>query len=163
MKIIKRILLVLLGLLLIAQFIRPSKNISNSKTTNDINEKFILPQDVATMLRTSCYDCHSNETHYPWYAEVQPIGWWLNSHIQDAKRHLNFSEFASYSLRRQYNKLEDIAQQVNDGLMPLPSYLIIHTDARLSQEHKERLIMWANATRDSMMAQYSLDSLERRK
>ena len=159
MKIIKRILFVFLGLLLIAQFIRPSKDVSNNKTINDISEKFILPQDVANMLRTSCYDCHSNETYYPWYAEVQPIGWWLNSHILDAKRHLNFSEFASYSPRRQYNKLEDIAQQVNEGSMPLPSYLIIHTDARLSQEHKERLITWVNATRDSMKA-YSGDSLE---
>jgi hypothetical protein len=100
---------------------------------------------------------------YPWYAEIQPVGWFLNNHIQGARRELNFSEFAGYRLRRQIIKLQQIAEQVSEDEMPLPSYLIIHTRAKLSQEQKDRLVAWANTMRDSMRAMYPADSLERRK
>ena len=163
MKILKRVLLVLGGLFVVLQFVRPSKNASDGNSPNEIGTKFNVPQDVQTVLQTSCYDCHSNTTRYPWYAEVQPVGWWLNDHIQDAKRELNFSEFGSYRLRRQYRKFEDISGEVGEGKMPLPAYLIIHTDAKLSQAQKERLVSWANAMRDSMKAMYPVDSLERKK
>jgi len=161
MKIFKRILFVLAGLFVILQFIRPPRNVSDSASTNDITSRFSVPPDVQNTLHTSCYDCHSNATRYPWYAEIQPVGWWLNSHIQEARRELNFSEFAGYQPRRQFIKLEQIVEQVSDNEMPLPSYLIIHTDAKLSQEQKEMLIAWTNAMRDSMKAMYPVDSLER--
>ena len=149
----------LAGLLVILQFIRPTKNIAEVASQNDIIKQFHPPQEVESILRTSCYDCHSNSTRYPWYAEVQPVAWWLNNHIQDGKKELNFSEFASYRLRRQYRKLDEMTKQVNEGEMPLPSYLFIHTDAKLSQEQKDRLIAWANAMRDTMKAKYPVDSL----
>ncbi len=161
MKIIKWILIVAAILLLIVQFIRPAKN-AGGNTADDISSTFTTPPDVAIMLRTSCYDCHSNETHYPWYVEVQPVGWWLNDHIQEAKKHLNFSEFSSRRLRWQYHKFEEIAEQVSESLMPLPSYLTLHNEAKLSQQQREQLTSWANAMRDSMKAMYPLDSLERR-
>lgn len=162
MKMLKRLLLAFAVLFVVLQFIRPPRNSADTNMANDVSAKFTLSRDVQTMLQTSCYDCHSNTTRYPWYAEVQPVGWWLNDHIQDAKRELNFSEFGSYRLRRQYRKFEEIGGEVEQGKMPLPSYLIIHTDARLSQEQKERLISWANALRDSMKAMYPVDSLERK-
>lgn len=105
---------------------------------------------------------HSNSTRYPWYAEVQPVGWWLNNHIEQGKRELNFSEFAGYCLRRQYRKLEDMVDQLNEGEMPLPSYLIIHTDAKLSREQKDGFVAWVNARRDTMKTNYPADSLMRR-
>jgi len=163
MKILKRVLLVLAGLLFILQFIRPPRNSSGSNATIDISTKFSVPQDVQNILHTSCYDCHSNNTMYPWYAEIQPVGWFLNNHIQGARRELNFSEFAGYRFRRQIIKLQQIAEQVSEDQMPLPSYLIIHNDAKLSQEQKDRLVAWANTMRDSMKAIYQADSLERRK
>ncbi|MBM2840251.1 MAG: cytochrome [Bacteroidetes bacterium] len=163
MKILKRILFVIAGLIVILQFIRPPRNISDSAPMNDIATRFNVPQDVQNTLRTSCYDCHSNTTRHPWYAEIQPVGWWLNSHIQDAKRELNFSEFAAYRPRRQFIKLEQIAEQVSESEMPLPSYLIIHTDARLSQERKDMLVAWTNVMRDSMKTMYPVDSLERQR
>jgi len=161
MKILKRILVVLAVLLLVAQFIRPARNAGD--TSRDITAAMNVPEDVDIMLRTSCYDCHSNETRYPWYAELQPVGWWLNDHIQDAKRELNFSEFKSFRVRRQYVKLQESAEQLEKNLMPLPSYLFIHTDSRLSEQQKERLISWINASRDSMKKIYPPDSLERRR
>lgn len=163
MKILKRILFVIAGLFVILQFIRPPRNISDSAPMNDIATRFNVPQDVQNTLRTSCYDCHSNTTRHPWYAEIQPVGWWLNSHIQAARRELNFSEFAAYRPRRQFIKLEQIAEQVSESEMPLPSYLIIHTDARLSQERKDMLVAWTNVMRDSMKTMYPVDSLERQR
>ncbi len=161
-RILSIILLVLIGAFLILQLIRPEKNLAEGRSPSDIAVKLPVPHEVQNILRTSCYDCHSNNTRYPWYAEVQPFGWLLNDHIVHGKKELNFSEFGRYRLRRQYIKLQQIAGQVEDEEMPLPSYLIIHTEARLSAEQRERLIAWANAMRDTMKAMYPIDSLERR-
>ena len=167
MKILKRIVFVLAGLLIIGllvlQFFRPPGNTSDGDSANDISTRLSVPQDVERILRTSCYDCHSNSTMYPWYAEIQPVGWWLNSHIQAARKDLNFSEFAGYTIRRQFIKLQQIGQQVSEGEMPLPSYLLIHTDAKLSQGQVERLLAWTSAMRDSIKTRYPPDSLERRR
>jgi hypothetical protein len=163
MKILKRILIALAGLFVVIQVFRPARNDSSSNTTADLDTSLKMPQDVQQILQTSCYDCHSSTTRYPWYAEIQPVGWWLNNHIQGAKRQLNFSTFAYYRIGRQYHKLEDIIEQVDKDEMPLPSYLLLHADARLSQEQKEKLISWATSMRDSMKAIYPADSLERRK
>ena len=160
MKILKRIGLTLLGLAVILQFIRPAKNIADQPSKNDIATAFQIPEDVRAIVQTSCYDCHSNTTRYPWYSEIQPVGWWLGKHVAQGKRELNFSEFAGYRLRRQYMKFEKIGDQVSEGEMPLPSYLIIHTEARLSPEAKERIISWTNAMRDTMRLRYPADSLE---
>lgn len=162
MKVVKIILLVLLAAFVVIQFIRPPKNVSDGNMPNDISTKFRIPEDVQTELHNSCYDCHSNNTRYPWYAEVQPVGWLLDKDIRDAKKNLNFSEFGAYRLRRQYIKLGQIADQVSEEEMPLPNYTIIHTDAKLSPERRTRLVTWANAMRDSMKAMYPPDSLERK-
>ncbi|HCV43860.1 MAG TPA: cytochrome C [Bacteroidetes bacterium] len=163
MKIVKRIALVMAGVFIILQFIRPTKNITDGPPTSDISTKLNVPPDVLGMLRTSCYDCHSNTTRYPWYAEVQPVGWLLNYDIQGGKQHLNFSEFATYPLRRQFIKFQQIGEQVDGEEMPLPKYLVMHADARLSPEQRERLVAWTYAMTDSMKATYPPDSLARRK
>jgi hypothetical protein len=115
------------GVLLIAQFIRPRVVCAESRR---IFTQFHPPQEVANILRASCYDCHSNGTRYPWYAEVQPLGWWLDGHITDGKRHLNFPNSA------QYTKLEEIADRSAWG--NAASYLV-STDSKLSPEGKELL------------------------
>ena len=157
-KLLKSTLLVLIGALNVGQFIRPAKNIYSDQT-HAIESKHAVPLDVQALLKNSCYDCHSNNTRYPWYAEVQPVGWLLDNHIQGGKRKLNFSEFTSYRVRRQDHELEEIGDMVSEGLMPLPSYLILHRDAKLSEEQKEKLIAWADATRESMKTMYPPDSL----
>ena len=159
MKAIKIILILLAVSFVLIQFVRPERNLAEGNSSHEILVAFNVPPDVQQMLRTSCYDCHSNTTRYPWYAEVQPVGWWLNNHIQEARRELNFSEFGAYRLRRQYIKLGQIADQVSEEEMPLPSYTILHADAKLSPERRARLVGWANAMRDSMKAMYPPDSL----
>ncbi|HQY11533.1 MAG TPA: heme-binding domain-containing protein [Ferruginibacter sp.] len=162
-KIFKRLFFVLLLAFIVIQFFRPAKNKAEGMSKNDITTLYAVPEDVQSVLKTSCYDCHSNNTVYPWYAEVQPVAWWLNDHVQDGKKDLNFSEFASYRPRRQYRKLEEINELVKENEMPLNSYLWIHKDAKLSDQQKLTLANWVNAVRDTMKAHYPIDSLERKK
>ena len=94
---VKKLLLTVLVVFIAIQFIRPARNNSGSIQKADIVPHFNVPATIAGILQTSCYDCHSNNTHYPWYANVQPIGWLLASHVKDGKEELNLNEFATYS------------------------------------------------------------------
>lgn len=162
-KILKRTFQILLVVLIIIQFIRPEKNIAEGISNNDISKLYPMPENVQAILKTSCYDCHSNNTVYPWYSKIQPVAWWLNNHIVEGKRELNFSEFASYRIGRQYRKLNEINEQVKEGEMPLDSYLWIHKDAKLDEQQKLTLANWVTSVRDSIKAKYPEDSLVRRK
>ena len=147
-KIVLFLLLVFIGI----QFIRPARNISGQAVPADITKLYSVPAHVQAILKTSCYDCHSNNTQYPWYANVQPAGWLLAKHVKDGKAALNFNEFGNYTQRRQLNKLRSIASQVKDGEMPLQSYTWIHQDAKLSAAGKTLIIDWVTRTRDSLEA-----------
>lgn len=141
---VKKIFIGLLIVLVIIQFIHPTKNKSTTSQPNDIGVTMNVPDDVSIILRKACYDCHSNNTSYPWYANIQPMAWWLNDHIEEGKDELNFSEFGSYKLKRKIKKFNEIAGEVTDGEMPLKSYTWIHKDAKLSKEEANTLINWAN-------------------
>lgn len=156
----RRFLIVLFIVLVVIQFIRPAKNISNNLLASDISHMYHVPQDVATILKKSCTDCHSNNTIYPWYAQIQPVGWWLNNHIREGKRELNLSEFGAYSIARQYKKSDDIADEVHKGEMPLSSYTLIHRKSKLTDNEKQRLISWCEAIRDTIKSKYPADSLK---
>jgi hypothetical protein len=142
---LKKVLIGLLVLLVVIQFIRPARNISSSNQPNDIAAHYPVPQNVQQTLKKACYDCHSNNTRYPWYANIQPVAWWLQDHINEGKKELNFSEFASYAPKKQARKLKKVASEVKEGEMPLNSYLWIHTDAVLNADEKEALINWATS------------------
>ena len=116
----------------------------------DISTLVPMPDDVQGILKKSCYDCHSNNTEYPWYAYVQPLHWYLNSHIRSGKEELNFNEFAGYTLRRRQNKLRAIENSLKDGTMPLSSYIMIHRNAILDPREKSILIKWVQDSRDSL-------------
>ncbi len=139
----KKFLYVVLAILILIQFIRPERNLGKAETENTI----FVNAEVGTILQTSCFDCHSNYTNYPWYTNIQPIGWWLNHHVDEGKEELNFSEFESYSLKRKLHKLEEIKEMVEEGEMPLSSYTLIHGDTKLSPEQKEILYTWVTETR----------------
>jgi heme-binding protein len=153
---IKKILMVLLALLIIIQFFRPAKNISTTAAPNDIALHFTVPDNVHDVLKKSCYDCHSNNTAYPWYNNIQPVAWWLQNHVSEGKHELNFNEFASYPAKKQYHKLKSIIDSQNDGWMPLDSYLWIHKDAILDKEQKESLIKWADSLSREIKAKNNL-------
>lgn len=155
----RRILLIIIIILIAIQFIRPAKNQSNDVLTSDISHVYTVPQNVSVILKKACNDCHTNNTVYPWYAQIQPVGWWLNHHIEEGKDELNFNEFGAYAVPRQYHKLEEVVEQVKEGEMPIWSYTLIHTNAKLTDEEKQTLINWAQGIRNTMKAKYPADSL----
>jgi len=159
---VKKILLVLLAILIIIQFIHPSRNISKVDQSNNITKAYTVPPDVKTILDKACMDCHSNNTRYLWYFKTQPVDWWLTKHINEGKRGLNFDEYANKSLRYQYNKLGDVTEMVKKGEMPLNSYTWIHKDAILTDQEKKTLINWSEGIRNEMKAKYPADSLKKR-
>lgn len=139
---LKKILFLLGAALIIIQFIRPAKNQSNN-TTNDISTVYTIPADVQQILKTSCYDCHSNYTRYKWYDEIQPVRWWVEDHVKEGKAELNFSEFTTYPEKKRLHKLEEIGDVVDNDEMPLSSYTLAHRDAKLTAAQKEKLTAWA--------------------
>lgn len=147
---IKAGLLALLIILLAIQLIQPARNHNGQAVNEDISKISRVPEQVQGIFKKSCYDCHSNQTEYPWYTYIQPVGLWMNSHIREGKEELNFSEFAAYSKRRQLSKLKSIGESIQDGKMPLSSYTFIHQNARLSENEKALILDWVKNTRDSL-------------
>ena len=159
---LKKILLVVFIVLVAIQFIRPKKNIHPGVQTAGISALYAVPADVDTILVKACRDCHSNNTRYPWYNNVQPVAWFLANHVTNGKKSFNLNEFASYPVARQYDKIKEIRKQIDDGNMPLSSYTLIHTDARLTGAEKNTLIDWSGNIRKQMEEKYPNDSLEKK-
>ncbi|MGV3585513.1 MAG: heme-binding domain-containing protein [Adhaeribacter sp.] len=147
MNLIKKILLGLLGVFVFIQLFRPQKNKALQQQPKAIRNQYVIPARVESSLRAACFDCHSNNTKYPWYAEVQPIAWYLEHHIKEGKTELNFDEFLTYSTKKRAQKLEEIIETQEEGSMPLSSYIIIHQNAKLTQRQKQEIINWAKSTR----------------
>lgn len=141
----KKIGLTVLVLLVAIQFIHPKKNISQEISASDITNVRTVPNDVLQILQTACYDCHSNNTVYPWYNTIQPVAWWMNKHINNGKRHLNFSEFGNYDTKKANHKLDEVIETLEKDEMPLFSYVIIHRDAKLTDAQKKLVIDWAKS------------------
>jgi hypothetical protein len=149
-KIVKITVLILFVVFVGIQFIPTTRNQSDKILETDFTKTFNVPNDIQNVIKTSCYDCHSNNTNYPWYNKLQPAAWFMEGHIADGKKELNFSEFGDYSTRRQKSKLKSIISQIRDDEMPLPSYLYIHWDAKLSVQEKKRLTDWITELRSGL-------------
>jgi len=160
MKRWQKILIVILVVLIIIQFIHPAHNVSNATQPNNITKAYATSEDVQNILAKACYDCHSNNTRYPWYAKIQPVDWWLANHVEEGKEHLNFDAFVSYKPARQYHSMKECIDEVKDGDMPLGSYTLIHTDAKLSDAQKQTLLNWFQSIRTTLESRYPADSLK---
>lgn len=159
----KKILFILLIIFIAIQFIRPTKNIHQGPQPGNIATVYAVPAGIDSILTKACYDCHSNNTQYPWYSNIQPVAWWLKDHVDEGRRELNFDEFASYRAGKQYHKLEETKEQIEKDEMPLASYTLIHTDAKLTDAEKQELINWSEGIRKQMQVKYPKDSLERKR
>lgn len=147
----KKASVILLIVLVLIQFILPvRRNHSGQANPQDISRVYPVPEKIQRLLNNACYDCHSNNTRYPWYANLQPASWWIDSHIKKGKAALNFNEFGRYPPRRRQSKLKSIASSIEDGTMPLASYTLIHESARLSKADKEVIKDWIDQTWDSL-------------
>ena len=146
----RKVLIAVTAVFVAIQFIQPAKNKSEQVLSTDITKIYSVPNSVQSILKTSCYDCHSNNSHYPWYFNIQPAAWLMANHIKEGKADLNFSDFGSYSQHHQRSKLKTIADQVNDDEMPIWSYTLIHKNTILSKQQKETIANWATNTKDSL-------------
>ena len=150
MRILKKIALVLLIVFIAIQFIQPAHNNSDQVLPTDFAKIYVVPDSVRSILQNACYDCHSNNTRYPWYSNIQPMAWMMARHIKGGKEKLNFSDFGSNTIRKQVSKLKEIINQVKDGEMPLSSYKLMHKNARLSQADKTLIMDWMQKKADSL-------------
>lgn len=147
MKIGKKIAWALLLIFIGMQFFRPEKNVDESDHLSVFLRETNPPDAVTNLLKTSCFDCHSNHTVYPWYNQIAPVSYWLADHIDHGKGHLNFSAWNTYDRGEKDHKLEEVIETVESGEMPLREYTWTHEGARLSPEQREAILEWARSTR----------------
>jgi len=139
-----------IGLLIIfvaMQFYRPAKNVASETSVNDFLQVHNVSNDLSKTIKASCYDCHSNNTNYPWYAEVAPLSWWIAHHVNEAKEELNFSEWNAFSEKRKEKKLKEMIEELEEKEMPLKSYLPMHPEAELSDTQIKELTTWLKSLR----------------
>lgn len=148
----KKIFLGLGILFLVMQFFRPAQ--SNPETTRgqDILSLYPADEDVVSVLKSACYDCHSHETTWPWYSQINPVGWVVSNHVMEGRDELNFSDFAGYSAKKADHKLEESMEYIKKGEMPLKGYVFLHPEARLSEEQKNVLLAWLDGARQQVSA-----------
>jgi len=147
MKIIKKMAKVLLLVLIAMQFYRPEKNTAQGNHTAIFITETNPPEAVKLILKNTCYDCHSNNTRYPWYNNVAPVSYWLADHVTRGKGELNFSAWGSYSSKKKSHKLEEVVEVIEAGEMPLKEYTWTHTEAKLTDAQKEAIIKWAKQSK----------------
>ncbi len=148
---VKKIFVALLIIFIAIQFFRPARNNGAIASATDITHSVTVPDSVMRILQKSCYDCHSNHTDYPWYTNINPAGWWMNGHIKDGKRAINFSDLSAFNTKKLEHRLGDIAEEAEKHDMPLPSYTIIHKDAKLSDAEIKIIKTWTEAARAELI------------
>jgi hypothetical protein len=145
---LKKILMAVLIIFVLIQFIRPEKNeAGNVLQANAIQNEFSVPSEIENIFEISCNNCHSNHTNYPWYSNIQPVAWWLDSHIKDGKKDFNMDEFLSYDQKKQDHKMEEVIEMIENKEMPLNSYTWLHREADITDEQRAALISWAKDVR----------------
>ena len=142
-----KIILGLAVLLVVIQFFRIDKDVPTYAPEDDFLEVSGANQQISNLVKSSCYDCHSFETQYPWYSNVAPVSWWVKDHVNHARKHLNFSIWATYTEKRKNHKLKETIEELEEEEMPLGSYTWMHSEARLTNEQRKQLIDWVRSIR----------------
>lgn len=143
-KLLKITAICLVAAFLLIQFFRPDFTNPPVNQAETLEAATAVPENVREILKRSCYDCHSNETIYPWYSKIQPSAWFLDGHIHDGRSELNFSAWNTYDTRRKRRKLDEICEETKSAAMPLPSYLWVHWGAQVSEEEIKILCEWTS-------------------
>lgn len=153
MKILKKTALLLLIILLISQFFGPEKNEGSLESVTAFIAETNPPENVKKILETTCFDCHSAKTTYPWYNNITPVNYWLDTHVKDGKKHLNFSKWNDYSVKKKEHKMDELYEEVEKGEMPLNSYTWTHSEANLTQEQIDAVVVWGKKVQDNYKQQ----------
>ena len=130
------------------QFVPNELPAVESNNPADIIQSGIVNGDMATMLKKSCYSCHSNETVYPWYSYVAPSSWLVAKDVREGREELNFSAWEEYDMMKKLGKLDDIVEEVKEGKMPMEIYTLIHPSAKIDEAQRALIVAWAEETMD---------------
>lgn len=144
---LKKILLAIFILVVIAQFFGPEKNQADNSTYSAFVSETNPSEEVLTLLQNSCFDCHSNNTSYPWYSHITPVNYWMSHHVNEGKEHFNISDWTNYSTGKKDHKIHEVIETIENNSMPLDSYTWTHNDAILSDDQKQLIINWAQEVR----------------
>lgn len=150
-KIVKYGFIGLLSVFILIQFIPTNLPKNNTDHSNDIVQNENPPNDIKIILSKACYDCHSNQTVYPWYSYVAPVSWLVAKDTRDGREELNFSDWAELSKRKKIKILNEIAEEVEEDKMPLKIYTLVHRDAILTEEEISTLIAWTELQSDKLL------------
>ena len=146
---LKKILLVLAILLLFIQSFRIDKSTKPVDSSKDFISLTSPSTEVNQLLKMACYDCHSNQPTFPWYANVAPVSWWIKHHIDEGSEHLNFSEWGTFTPKRKHHKLEECVEMLEDGEMPMSSYTWMHNESKLTDAQRLLLVNWFKGLKES--------------
>lgn len=144
-KVIKYLVILIIIAFVVIQFFGPDRTTASNMTPDDINKKMQVPVNIQGIFKRSCYDCHSNETKWPWYSSVAPVSWVIADDITKGKAKMNFSEWGKMKESKQEERLSDICEQINEDKMPLPKYLLLHKDDALSKAEKDTIYSWVKS------------------
>lgn len=133
----------MLVILVLIQFYPYEKPMVNIDNPNDLLKNNKAPKSVANLLKSSCYDCHSYETTFPWYSNIAPVKWLVYNDINKGREELNFSEWNIINKDDKAEILDDISTVLLDEEMPLKKYILLHPEAKLSLEDRENIANWA--------------------
>ena len=147
----KLVLIILLGVVVAGSFLTWPKR--GERADGQLLSGARVPPQVLATLKRSCGDCHSEATRYPWYSYVFPVSWLIFSDVTSGREHLNFSRWEQYSAIRRQRRLSEIANQVQDGGMPLFQYTLIHRDAKLSRADVAAIFQWTQEERARIIAE----------
>ena len=136
--------------LVLMQFVRPDHSVPAVDPSADFLQVVNPPAEMANLIRAACYDCHSYETKHPWYSSVAPVSFLVNNHVVEGREHLNFSTWGTYSLKKQAHKMEESAEEVEEGHMPESSYTWMHSEARLDDIQRQAMAQWFNGLKSSL-------------
>ena len=142
-RILKFILLFLLGIIILIQFIPSNRPLNEPDPAYDFFAAYDVPADIEEMVRASCFDCHSQEVKYPWYAWVAPVSWLVSRYVRDGRSHLDYSKWNELEKKDKIKMAGEIGEEVEMGEMPMPIYIIMHSNADLDQAKRERIMQWS--------------------
>ncbi len=138
----KYIFFTIIVILIVCQFFPIDKTNPEVDSTKDFLTMENPPTEVKQLIKTACYDCHSNETQYPWYTNVAPISWWIKKHIDNGRKKLNYSNWGDYEADKKQHKLKESAEEIHEKQMPLLSYFVMHPEAKLDDTQRQMIVDW---------------------
>jgi hypothetical protein len=143
-KTLRTVGLIFIVALIGVQFIPVDRSVPEVNPEKDFLILTSAPVEVAELMKKACYDCHSYETTYPWYAQVAPFSWMIQNHVNHGREHLNFAKWSELPVEKKLHKMEECAEEIGEGEMPLKGYVALHSEAKLTNEQRAMLVDWFN-------------------